>query len=138
MSQSDLLGRIETEPLVRGPEGALRAFEDGHWVKSSCATLSCRFNLTVPKGGCDLLVRDSDRPIVEVEAYAPAKGVREIYQRQLVDRWDALVSDNAIDSFDPASTPEHISLSPNAIVDTRRLLQAWKLRLQATAAGRRS
>jgi len=153
MSQSDLLGRIATEPLVRGLEGALRAFEDGRWVKGDWRSRivkllppksasgfdhylnfrSALFELNLalrlvcnsvvevqpdgPERGCDLLVRDSNQPIVEVEAYAPAKGVREMYQQQLVDQWDALVSGKAIEMFDSASTPEDISLSPNAIVD---------------------
>lgn len=153
MSQSDLLGRLATEPLVRGLDGALRAFEDGRWVtgdwrsrivkllpptsasgfdhylnfRSALFELNLALRLVCnsvvevqpdgPERGCDLLVRDSNEPIGEVEAYAPAKGVREMYQRQLVDQWDALVSGKAIEVFDSASTPEDISLSPNAIVD---------------------
>lgn len=66
-----------------------------------------------PDRACDLLVSDSAGPFLEVEYYAPQKGVRDMYQSQLVEAWDALVTGSGF----PIVTLEPAITSSNAVVE---------------------
>jgi hypothetical protein len=71
-----------------------------------------------PTRGCDLLIGDTNGPVAEVEVYAPQRGVREMYNQELVTNWSMLVGGDPVDLLASESDEAvRSSLNSTAVVD---------------------